>query len=263
MTPMLPRKKKPNLLRSLQISEISLVDTPANSSIDPVTGRRTEHARVALYKRDDSSNSSSGVQKQFGSINSRKEQPTMSKVSKKFSAVVKSATTQAEITEAVIQKAGKIARKEGISHELAEAKAWARPGVLEAYEGARPGAVKSPRRMAKVTAAEAELDLRARKKMRKTGCTYSKAIADSLEEDPSLYQRYEKEVAAGATYDVPENEYTGTGTNSGPQLGQKATPPPTNSRVGKGATCGQCGSAIERDDKYCANCGSSLASWKR
>ena len=43
----------PQELSSLTISEVSLVDRPANSSTDK-DGRRIPHARVALFKRDDS-----------------------------------------------------------------------------------------------------------------------------------------------------------------------------------------------------------------
>jgi hypothetical protein len=39
-------------LHSLVVDEVSLCDTPANSSIDPKTGRKIRHAMVALWKRD-------------------------------------------------------------------------------------------------------------------------------------------------------------------------------------------------------------------
>jgi hypothetical protein len=45
----------PNELQHLSVREVSLVDAPANSSTDPKTGRRNPHARVALWKRDTSS----------------------------------------------------------------------------------------------------------------------------------------------------------------------------------------------------------------
>ena len=43
----------PQNLKELKISEVSLVDFPANSSVDPVTGKKTRHAVVAIWKRDD------------------------------------------------------------------------------------------------------------------------------------------------------------------------------------------------------------------
>jgi hypothetical protein len=47
----------PQLLQDLTLSEISLVDNPANSSVDPLTGKRNAHARIALFKRDGTPNS--------------------------------------------------------------------------------------------------------------------------------------------------------------------------------------------------------------
>ena len=43
----------PNLLEDLTIREVSLVDHPANSSVDEKTGRKVPRARIALWKRDD------------------------------------------------------------------------------------------------------------------------------------------------------------------------------------------------------------------
>lgn len=45
----------PQKLTGLQINEVSLVDRPANSEEDPVTGAKIPRARIALFKRDDSS----------------------------------------------------------------------------------------------------------------------------------------------------------------------------------------------------------------
>ena len=42
----------PNLLHDLTVDEVSLVDRPANSEINPKTGHKIERARVVLYKRD-------------------------------------------------------------------------------------------------------------------------------------------------------------------------------------------------------------------
>ena len=43
-------------LSLLDIDEVSLVDAPANSSVDPATGRKVPRARVALWKRDEGGN---------------------------------------------------------------------------------------------------------------------------------------------------------------------------------------------------------------
>ena len=43
-------------LSLLDIDEVSLVDHPANSSVDPATGRKVPRARVALWKRDEGGN---------------------------------------------------------------------------------------------------------------------------------------------------------------------------------------------------------------
>lgn len=53
----------PNELQQLSVSEVSLVDAPANSSTDPKTGRRNPHARVALWKRDTSSDGDDDLHK--------------------------------------------------------------------------------------------------------------------------------------------------------------------------------------------------------
>ncbi len=42
----------PNMLEALSVREVSLVDNPANQSVDDETGVRNPHARVALWKRD-------------------------------------------------------------------------------------------------------------------------------------------------------------------------------------------------------------------
>ncbi len=56
------------------------------------------------------------------------------------------------------------------------------------------------------TAAEAELDDRARKIMKANpGIGYPKACSQALIKDPSLYDRYQAELAnGGARYNVPE-----------------------------------------------------------
>ncbi len=52
----------PNELQHLQVKEVSLVDAPANSSTTK-DGRRNPHARVALWKRDTSSDDDDDLHK--------------------------------------------------------------------------------------------------------------------------------------------------------------------------------------------------------
>jgi len=54
-----------NELSSLSIREVSLVDNCANASVDPKTGRRVPHARVALFKRDDGGSMTEKILKQL------------------------------------------------------------------------------------------------------------------------------------------------------------------------------------------------------
>jgi hypothetical protein len=44
----------PQELSNLTVHEVSLVDRGANASVDPLTGKKIEHARIALFKRDES-----------------------------------------------------------------------------------------------------------------------------------------------------------------------------------------------------------------
>lgn len=62
----------------------------------------------------------------------------------------------------------------------------------------------SGKRFAPQTEAEAVLDDRARKRMKREGCSYPAAVEKELQVDPSLYAQYEKELAAGQTYNTPE-----------------------------------------------------------
>lgn len=42
----------PQMLKDLEVNEVSLVDHPANSSRDPKTGQKVERAKIVLFKRD-------------------------------------------------------------------------------------------------------------------------------------------------------------------------------------------------------------------
>ena len=182
----------PHVLSSLEVSEISLVDNPASAGpeIDPLTGRPVARAVVALWKRDSTDTS---------------EQIRKGK-KMKFEQVLKSAKTRDEIVAAVEEKARRIAKRDGIGDDASLVRAWQEhPEAQAAYEAAPlPVAKKAERRMIKTTVAEAELDKRARKRMRKTGQSYPQAVSSELNEDPGLYDKYQKELAAGATITVPE-----------------------------------------------------------
>src|ERR1017187_5024963 len=104
----------PNQLHELTVDEVSLVDHPSCAETDPLTGRKVARATVAIWKRDNSQGHEGPNQQ------SVKETTKMSK----FKQILKSATSREQITAAVVQKAEKIAKKQGISLEKAEAKAW-------------------------------------------------------------------------------------------------------------------------------------------
>jgi hypothetical protein len=246
----------PNVLEDLVIDEISLCDRPANASVDPRTGRRTPRATVALFKRDSSGDPSAAKERELAArrnlldrcaafdgeveaikkrLSARRAKPKMKddpggqavdptkKETNNMSLkrILKSAVRdRASITEAVIAKAQKVAAKKGISRELAEAKIWKRRGgeAQESYESAPAGKPKRPeQKMMKVTSAEADLDERARKRMKKNaGMSYAKAVTEELMADPDLYNRYEAELRSGSSvYEVPASsaQYLDVPTN--------------------------------------------------
>lgn len=51
---MMPQTRRPHQLRKLSIAEVSVVDSPACATVDPSTGVRTDHATIAIWKRDES-----------------------------------------------------------------------------------------------------------------------------------------------------------------------------------------------------------------
>jgi hypothetical protein len=229
----------PHILSSLEISEVSLVDNPASAGpeIDPRIGRPVARARVALFKRDADTNN--------------KEERKM-----EFKTILKAAKTRDEIVAAVEDKARKIAKRDGISDDIARAKAWTEhPEAQQAYEAApKPVAKKAERRMFKATAAEAELDKRARKRMRKSGQSYPQAVSSELNEDPGLYERYQKELAAGAAYMVPEPQFLSTQPDA-----DKFTYKRASSNDDDDDECPECEEDVDEDDKFCANCGTDLS----
>jgi transposase len=42
----------PHVLTDLDLDEISVVDSPSNAETDPLTGKKIDRARIALWKRD-------------------------------------------------------------------------------------------------------------------------------------------------------------------------------------------------------------------
>jgi hypothetical protein len=181
----------PNEIKYLVIDEVSFVDKPANSEVD-ASGQKQNRAVVAIWKRDSSKEGKPmGLKKIMKSANVTREQ----------------------ICTALREKAVKIARRDGISIDLAEAKVWRKnPEALELYERvARPNPPKRERRFANQTHAEAVIDNLARKRMKRTGESYANAVRSTLDNDPSLYDSYQKEMEQVATYLLPEPpEYLGT-----------------------------------------------------
>ncbi|MGA1998342.1 MAG: hypothetical protein ABSH45_21465, partial [Bryobacteraceae bacterium] len=124
-----------------------------------------------------------------------------------FKKVIKSANvTRDQVVAAVERKAKKIAKREGGSLDVAAAKAWKTfPEAQQAYENAPTGEPKRPQpRMLRQTKAEAELDRRAKLRMKRSGDSYAKCVEKELSADPDLYRLYEAEISSGATFDVPE-----------------------------------------------------------
>lgn len=96
--------------------------------------------------------------------------------------------------QAVRAKAVKISKRDGISIDQAEAKFMNKPEGREKYENAaRPDPPKREGRFTNQTHAEALIDNLARKRMKRTRQSYTSAIRDTLDADPSLYDSYEKE----------------------------------------------------------------------
>lgn len=243
-----------NELKELTIDEVSVVDHPSCAEADPRTGRKIPRSVIALRKRDDSRDgylTPNQLRKYMDRLESELQLTKGEKRMSKFQKVLKSATTRDQIVAAVEQKAQKIAKRDNIGEDLAMAKAWAEhPEAHEAYEAAPKGELpKRQPKMFQATVAETELDRRARQRVRKTGVSYPKACSYELQEDPSLYERYEKELAAGATFLVPE---------SGPSQADH----PMRKSASDGDECPDCGEETDEGDNFCAGCGADLAKEK-
>jgi|ERR1035437_8593110 hypothetical protein len=111
----------PNILHSLIVDEVSLLDAPSNASTDPCTGRKTAHARVAFYKRD------TGDPR----TNNQKEQHMFSRILKSDN------VTRDQIVVAVQKRAAEVAQGKGCSVSAAEAAIWREfPELMAKYESA-------------------------------------------------------------------------------------------------------------------------------
>ena len=227
----------PNILHELIVDEVSLVDHPSCAEIDPRTGRKRDRAVVAFFKRDGD----------LAKNNNRKEQPKMSK----FERILKSGTaTRDQICQAVAKKALKIAKRAGteVNSEIHE-QVWSE--AYAAYEAAPlPVVRKAAPPLVQTTAAEVELDKRARVIAKRDGIGYPQACSKVLTADPSLYKQYVDELAAGDTFTAPDPS-------------KLDVPLDYFLKVAKAAeddgVCHNCDEAVDDDDEYCSSCGASLA----
>lgn len=254
------------LLKDLTIGEVSLVDNPSNSSTDPITGRKTRHAVVALWKRDDTDDylGPEQIRKHMDKVEAErkkskklKDDPGTQDVAEskekkmsKFKKILKSGNvTRDEICEHVRKRTLKIAKQRGVEPTSAILEeAWT---PFYALHESTPVAVqKAEVKTVRITKAECELDDRARKLMKKTpGLGYGKAVQTALEADPSLYSAYESELQSGAQYSVPA------------ELAQPDHPM-QKSASDDGDECSECGEETDDGDKFCSGCGADLSKSK-
>jgi hypothetical protein len=238
-------------LESLELEEVSLCDFPSNAETDPRTGKKVPRSVVALAKRDSQYLSRDAMLAFMDAENNRRIEKGLNPMGKKsmFEQVLKSAVQtkrRDQIATAVSLEATRIAKRDGISVEKAECEVWkANPKAAEAYESARLPDLKPEQKTLKLTGAEVELHRRARKLMRKSvGQSYAQCASKALQDDPGLYTRYQKELAAGTTYDVPETEF---------QQGSDVVKAGSDDDE-----CPDCGEEIEDGDLYCSGCGKKL-----
>ena len=136
--------------------------------------------------------------------------------------------------------------------------AWTKhPEAMIAYE--MTAKADEPRRrepkMFKATLAEAELDKRARRLMKQSPeISYAKAVQAALDKDPSLYGKYEKELQAGATFEVPEPQELRMQPGEAERM--------YTEKSGTDDECPECDEPIDDDDKFCSACGADLSKRK-
>jgi len=255
---MLPQpKKKAHVISDLEVSEVSLCDFGSNSEYDPRTGKRIARSTVALHKRDSSGGRYLSRSELVRHMDRVQAERTFQKKEKKMSElqkVLKSAPSRDAICEVIKKRAEKRAKKTGVPVEQAEAAEWQKhPEALQAYTSAPKSEPRKPQpRTAQITSAEAELDSRARQRMKKTGESYAKACSAELMADPTLYQKYEAELAAGKVYTAPAPvEF------SDPTLTKRGK------AAGDDGECPECGGDVDEDDSFCSGCGADLSKAKR
>jgi hypothetical protein len=175
--------------------------------------------------------------------------------------VNKSATAE-DLYKAVEAKAKKIALKKNCNPQLVEGRLWEKiykatgtvdaPRIAKAAAGA-PVLRRQPK-MARITSAEAELDKRARKLMTSTGLSYAKCVEKTLMADPSLYDAYESELAAGKTYPVPEasQDFSAVGKLAPGDYRSDGADDTDDDE------CPECGEGVSDGDDYCSSCGADL-----
>jgi Skp family chaperone for outer membrane proteins len=266
----------PQVIKELEINEVSLVDWPANRDAKVAFFKRDRsnaHDRAALRKQtvarlqaaratrlltlsdrllirqgqlDDLRKSHAESRERLHTKFNREEQKM------EFQQSIKSAGSRDEICKAVRAEAAEVAVKKGCTLDQAEANIWRNRDAAEAYESARKSEPKRAEpKMFQATPAEGELDRRARKIMKNRGESYAKSCSIALMEDPGLYSRYERELAAGTTYTVPapQTQFLDAPT-------AKAAKPSSDEGGGE---CPECGSEIDEGDSYCSDCGADLS----
>ena len=115
--------------------------------------------------------------------------------------------------------------------------------------------------MFKATAAEVELDSRARKRMRKTGQSYPQDCNSELEADPSLYDKYLMQAASGTTYDAPDYlDITGSNSDSILNKARQLDVDDEDDDFDDFddddmEKCATCEKRMRKSDKFCPSCG--------
>ena len=147
-----------------------------------------------------------------------------------------------------------IAKRDHISEDRAQV--WVEhPEAQELYEATAKSEPKRPEpEIFRATKAEAELDERARKLMKSSpGISYPQAVTKVLQQRPEIYQKYEAELAAGATFEVPDPRHGGYDDS---MYMKKAATEDADDEDDD--TCPECDEDIEAGDKFCSACGTDL-----
>lgn len=224
----------PHNLTALRIDEVSLVDAPACSEYDPVTGKKIRRSVVALYKRD----------ADVPTITNKPNYTEKRDMDRELEAIVKSETAgRAAIASAVRKRAVTSAAETGTNVDAAEAAVWAAwPQLIEKYEAA-PVVLEKAAQTTKVrrTPAELAIESKARARARKTGETFEVAYRAVLEANPELYAEHQRDVAANKYVDKPARKYCKAEDDDEPE-----------------GECPKCGADTQAGASYCSSCGTRL-----